>query len=123
MTPLLAMFSFFDGMSSGEAPPEVVSNPLYGPALTEAERLRWFSDRTSPVDREKKRRDALRKKRIELGIEEEEEEAIEPVEAADGNELVLRAKARVEAELKKLAAERAEREELEFIMKLLNEED
>ena len=114
MTPLLAMFSFYDGMSSGQEAPPVVET-RYGPALTEGERIKWFSDRSSPVERERKRRDAISRKRRELGIEEDEEEA-------NQEQIVARAKARVDAELRKLEKERQEREELEFIMKLLNED-
>ena len=106
MTPLLAMFSFCDGMSSGNEPPPVVEN-RYGPALTPAERIRWFVDYRTPIEK--------RRKKIE--------EPDETEDLAGELELIARAKERVAVEMKRLESEKAEREELEFIMKLLNEDD
>ena len=117
MTPILALFSFYDGMSAGnEPPPPVISTSFYGPALTEGERLRWFSDASSPYAREYRRMEGLRKKRKELGIIEE------PDEEAENERIVAKARSRVALEMKKLEQEKAEREELAFIIKLLNED-
>ena len=120
MTPILALFSFYDGMSSGnEPPPPVISTSFYGPALTEGERLRWFSDASSPYAREYRRMEGLRKKRKELGIIEEEQVVDEE---AENERIVAKARSRVALEMKKLEQEKAEREELAFIIKLLNED-
>ena len=114
MTPLLALFSFYDGMSAGNEPPPVVDTvSFYGPALTEWERIKWFSDASSPYAREYKRMERVTKKRKELGIIEDEEE---------NARIIAKAKARVDLEMEKMRQEKAEREELAFFMKLLNED-
>ena len=72
MTPIWALFSFYDGMSSGEEPPPPPPTdvPRYGPALTERERLKWFSDRRTPFERYEEKKKKEREKRQELGIYE-----------------------------------------------------
>jgi hypothetical protein len=59
------------GYGQGAAPPPpppVQSNQVYGPALTQSERNRWFGYYGDP-DEEKKRKKALeRARRLELGI-------------------------------------------------------
>ena len=119
MTPFLALFSFFNGMSSGQEPPPPATS-FYGPALTPAERRKWFNDKMSYVsagDREKKRKETERKKRLELGIIEE----TKTVKANPQSD--LKAKARVERELKMIEQERERLEEEAFVRYLFTLED
>jgi hypothetical protein len=63
---------------AGAPPPPPVSAPVaYGPALTEAERERWFGDYESPLTREEKRKKLELQRRIEAGVIKE---LIVPVE-------------------------------------------
>lgn len=80
--------------TTGEAPPTPPPDEapgFYGPALTPAERRRWFSDKErerifeSPLAREARRQARERLGRIEIGLiteEVSEEEAQEVVETA-----------------------------------------
>lgn len=67
MTPIWALFSFYDGMSSGQEPPPVTET-RYGPALSERDRLRWFSDRRTPFERYAVKSKKEREQRMALGI-------------------------------------------------------
>src|SRR5260221_14636634 len=49
-------------------PPPVQTSTVYGPALTEAERNRWFGYYGDPEDEERRRKALERSKRLELGI-------------------------------------------------------
>jgi hypothetical protein len=65
---------------TGEAPPPPPPSddtPVrYGPALSPAERRRWFGD-TDPLTREARRKARERLMRVEIGLEEDEREEIE----------------------------------------------
>lgn len=126
--------------TTGEAPPipppVIEGTPLYGPALTPAERRRWFgADFDSPVVRAAKRRARERLKRIEIGLEEEERDEFvaqveakveqiierEEIRAAPRREdysaiverVAKRVNAEIRAELDELKRQRAEMEEEE----------
>lgn len=123
---------------TGEAPP--VPPPTdqtparYGPALTPAERRRWFgADFDSPIARAAKRKAYERLKRIEIGLEEEdfadlEERIEEKVEQVIAKEEAVRPKPKpasyaavaervakkVQAEIRaEVEAARKQRQELE----------
>jgi len=59
------------GYGQGAAPPPpppVTTTQVYGPALTPAERQRWFGDYCPPDERERLQKERERCKRLELGI-------------------------------------------------------
>lgn len=59
------------GYGQGAAPPPpppVITNQVYGPALTQAERNRWFGYYEDPEEEEKRKKQRERAKRLELGI-------------------------------------------------------
>ena len=59
------------GQGAIPPPPPVLSNQTYGPALSEADRQRWFADYEDPCTKEEKKKLRERAKRIELGIIQE----------------------------------------------------
>lgn len=126
MTPILALFSFYDGMSNGDSPPLDVIAPRYGPALSEAQRMRWFSDFTSPIEREARRKALLKLRRIEIGLEEDDEieelieikvdDTIREIVRAsppkiDAQKLADRVVKAVRADMKAIIAERRKQEQ------------
>jgi len=124
---------------TGEPPPipptpTDVAPPLYGPALTPAERRRWFgADFDSPIARKAKRKAWERLKRIEIGLEDEDfadledridekveeviarEEAVKPKPAKVNYDAVAeRVAKKVQAEIKaEIEAFRKDRREME----------
>jgi len=85
--PLVVLMGYSNGAEAPPAPPAVEVTGLYGPALTPAQRRRWFDAGTSsafesPQEREARRAAIERLQRIEIGLLEPDapQEAIEALQ-------------------------------------------
>lgn len=69
--PLVTLFGYSNGAEAPPPPPPDAPTSFYGPALSPADRRRWFSDDEnyeSPEKREIRRKSIERLKRIEIGL-------------------------------------------------------
>ena len=71
--PLVVLMGYSNGAEAPPAPPAVEVTGLYGPALTPAQRRRWFDSQSSsafesPQQRQARRAAIERLQRIEIGL-------------------------------------------------------